>query len=103
MFSFVERVKETTIEKKQVFNIDMNKSRKNAIYCSEHDFPLSTVMDEVEAFKPFASSYDKPRLYYVETDQYSPMRGNGWCSHAMGKSCVDNLLINQSDMSSIAP
>ena len=55
-------------------------------------------MDEVEAFKPFASAYDKPGLHYVETGQYFPMRGNGWYSHAKVKFCVDNLLSNQSDI-----
>ena len=55
-------------------------------------------MDEVEAFKPFASAYDKPGLYFVEADQYFPIRGNWWYSHAMVKLCVDNLLINQSDI-----
>ena len=69
VFSFVERVKETTNKKKQVFGIGMNKSGKNAIYYSKYDFPLFTVMDEVETFKPFASAYDKTGLYYVETDQ----------------------------------
>ena len=55
-------------------------------------------MDEVEACKPFASAYDEPGLYYVETDQCFPMRGNGWYSHAMVKFWVDNLLMNQSDI-----
>jgi len=55
----------------------MNKSRKNAILYSKYNYPLFTVMDEVEIFKPFVSSYDKPGLYHVETNQYFPMRGHG--------------------------
>ena len=47
VFSFVQRVQETTNKKKQVFNIDMDKSRKNAIYYSNYDFPLCAVIDEV--------------------------------------------------------
>ena len=49
-------------------------------------------------FKPFVSSYDKPGLYYVETDQYFPMRGNGWYSHAMINYCIEKCLINVSDI-----
>ena len=55
-------------------------------------------MDKVEDFKPFASAYDKPGLYYVEIDQFVPTRGNGWYSHAMVKLRVDNLLIHESDI-----
>ena len=37
-------------------------------------------------------------LYYVETDQYFPMRGNGWYSHAMINYCIDKCVINVSDI-----
>ena len=42
------------------YKIDMNKSRKNAVYYSQYDYPLFTVMDEVQIFKPFISSYSDP-------------------------------------------
>ena len=76
----------------------MNKSRNNAIYYSKYDFPLFPVMDDVEEFKPFISSYEKLGLYYLEIDQYLPLRGNGSYSHAMIEYSVDNLLINDSDI-----
>ena len=95
-FSLVEGVKESTNKKKQAFKLTWI-NQKNAIYDSKYDFTFFTVMDEVEAFKPSASAHDKPGLYYIETDQYFPVRGNGWYSHAMVKICVDNLLINESD------
>ena len=96
VYSFVERVKKTRDKKKQIYKIDMSKSRKNAVYYSQYDYPLFTVMDDVQILKPFISSYDKPDLYYVETKQYFPMRGHGWYSHAMVKYCIDKLLINVS-------
>jgi len=96
VFSFVETVKASSNKQNTIFKIDMNKSRKNSIYYSKHDFPLFTVMDEVQIFKPFINSYDKPGLYHVETDQYFPMRGNGFYSHVMVKYCMENLLINES-------
>ena len=39
VYSCVEPIKETTNKKTQVFKVDMNKSRKNAIYYSKFDFP----------------------------------------------------------------
>ena len=75
----------------------MNKSRKKSIYYNVCDYPLFTVMDEVKIFINTVD-YTHTGLYFLETDLYFPIRGNGWYSHAMVKYCVDNLLINQSDI-----
>ena len=70
----------------------MNKSRKNAMYYSQFNYPLFTVMDNV---KPFIKNmnYKKPGLYFIESEIYFPIRGNGWYSHAMIKYLIDNKLI----------
>ena len=60
--SFVETIKESIDKAKIVLEVDMTKSRKNVIYYSKYDFPLFTVIDEVEEIKPFIISYDKPGL-----------------------------------------
>jgi hypothetical protein len=63
-----------TVTKKQpkIFNIDINKCRKNELYYSKYDFPSFTVMDKVEPYdkhKPLTTG-----KYIVESKQYFPMR-----------------------------
>jgi hypothetical protein len=81
------------IKKEKVFNIDVNKCRKNGLYYSKFDIPTFSVMDRVEIYKndPLTAG-----SYYVETKQYFPMRGNGWYSEPMIKYCLDkNLITNE--------
>jgi DNA replication protein DnaC len=92
--AFVERVNEFAIG--DVFVIDINKSRTNQLKQSKYDFPLFTVMDEPKEY--IANEPLTPGLYYVECDQYFPMRGNGWYSHAMIDYCLSNKLITQFDI-----
>ena len=98
VYSFVETRKTTTDKNKQIFKMDINKSRKNSIYFSNHDFPLFTIMDDVEKFIPFKSSYDVPGLYYIESDNTFPLRKNGWYSVALTNFCINNNIINQSNI-----
>jgi hypothetical protein len=63
-----------------LFTIDINKCRKNILYYGEFDYCVFTVFDKVEQFK---GTKIKPGLYYVESDNYMPMRGNGWYYHNM--------------------
>ncbi len=65
-----------------VYKIDMNKSRKNSIYDNVYHYPLFTVMDEVKFFVT-TIDHTQTGLYFLETDLYFPIRGNGWYSHAM--------------------
>ena len=75
----------------------MNKSRKNAIYYSNANFPLFTVMDQVQPFTP-KMSYKKPGLYYLESELYFPIRGNGWYSYAMIMYLIENALITKDNI-----
>ena len=90
--SFVETFVKYSKKNDLIFKIDMNKSRKNAMYYSQFNYPLFTVMDNV---KPFIKNmnYKKPGLYFIESEIYFPIRGNGWYSHAMIKYLIDNKLI----------
>ncbi len=45
---------------------------------------------KVEEFK---GATIKPGLYYVETDNYMPMRSNGWYYHNMICYCLENDII----------
>ena len=87
-----------TVIKKQpkIFNIDINKCRKNELYYSKYDFPSFTVMDKVEPYdknKPLTTG-----KYIVESQQYFPMRGNGEYSLPMIEYCLKNNLIKYDDI-----
>jgi hypothetical protein len=40
----------------------------------------------------------RPGLYFVETKNYIPMRGNGWCSQPMIEYCLSNGLIYEDNI-----
>ena len=86
--TFVTKHKKSDI----IYKIDMNKSRKNSIYYNVCDYPLFTVMDEVKIFISTVD-YTHTGLYFLETDLYFPIRGNGWYSHAMVMFLIENSLI----------
>ena len=93
--AFVEHVKDPkTLPKKQrdnkIFHYDINKCRKNCLRYNKYDFPLFTVMDQP---KPYHGSKLKPGLYYVETESYFPLRGNGWYSQPMIEFCLSQEYI----------
>ncbi len=70
-----------------LFTIDINKCRKNILCYGEFDCSVFTVFDKVEQFK---GTKIKPGLYYVESDNYMPLRGNGWYYHIMIWYCLEN-------------
>jgi hypothetical protein len=41
----------------------------------------------------FNNDISKPGLYYLETDKYCPLRGNGWYSQAMVNYCISENII----------
>ena len=48
------------------------------------------MFDKVDEFK---GTKIRPGLYYVETDNYMPMRCNGWYYHNMICYCLENDII----------
>ena len=52
-------------------------------------------MDQPEIFN---DNITLPGLYYVETEQYFPLRGNGWYSQPMINYCIENKLIKMNDI-----
>ena len=46
----------------------------------------------------FNKDISKPGLYYVETDKYFPLRGNGWYSQAMINYCINERIIELKDI-----
>jgi 5-methylcytosine-specific restriction enzyme A len=37
-------------------------------------------------------------LYYIETDSYFPLRGNGWYYHSLVQYCLDNKIITKNNI-----
>ena len=46
----------------------------------------------------FKGTKIKPGLYYVESDNYIPLRGNGWYYHNMIWYCLENNIIKLDDI-----
>ena len=96
-YAFVECMKLESTGK--IYNIDINRCRKNQLYYSKYNFPLFTVMDQREVFK--SDTIKKPGLYYVETEQYFPFRGNGWYSQPMVEYGLNLKVINITNIKSV--
>ena len=89
--AFVEKAYFKELEKdKVIYSIDINKCRKNILYYGDYDYCVFTVFDKVEEFK---GTKIRPGLYYVETDNYMPLRGNSWVYHNMICYCLENNII----------
>ena len=97
-FSFIERIADSDISKKlnhtKIYGIDINKTRKNLLFYSKYDYPLFTVMDEPTTYK----GIKKAGLYYVETESYLPLRGNGWYSQPMIEYCLSQNIIKEENI-----
>ena len=96
-FAFVENVRMTIPNSynKKIYHFDINKCRKNCLYYSEFDYPVFTVMDQPEIFN---DNITLPGLYYAETEQYFPLRGNGWYSQPMIEYCLSYGMICEDDI-----
>ena len=78
----------------KIFNLDINKCRKNNLYYSKYNLPTFSVMDSIK-------EYNKELVdgvYYVETEQYFPMRGNGLYSRPMIEKCLSSNLITHDNI-----
>ena len=64
------------------------------MYHNKYDYPLFTVIDE----PVFYQGIKKAGLYFVETMNYVPMRGNGWYSQPMIEYCLESGLIKETDI-----
>ena len=84
----------------KVHYLDINKSRKNCLYYSKHDYPLFTVMDQPEPYQP-SLGYKRPGIYFCESNDYFPMRGNGWYSHCMVEYCIEQGLITETAIKNV--
>lgn len=96
-YAFIERLGNVP-GKKKAYYIDVNKCRRNILLHMKengYDLPVFTCMDEPEKF---TVQYIAPGFYFVECNQYFPLRGNGWYSHAMVQYCLDQKVIKRTDI-----
>jgi 5-methylcytosine-specific restriction enzyme A len=94
-YAFVEPVKEP-VKGKKLFTIDINKCRRNILLNHKHDYCIFNVMDEPEEFDEKTKIIEG--LYYIETDSYFPLRGNGWYYHSLVQYCLDNKIITKNNI-----
>ena len=89
--AFVEKAYFKPLEEdKIIYTIDINKCRKNILYYGDYDYCVFTVFDKVEEFK---GTKIRPGLYYIESENYIPLRCNGWYYHNMVVYCLQNDII----------
>ena len=67
------------------------------MYYSKFDFPVFTVMDQVRVYDS-RYGYNLPGLYFVQSENYFPLRGNGWYSQAMVTYCMSENIISENDI-----
>jgi hypothetical protein len=53
-------------------------------------------MDDIEEFD--INSEIIECLHYIETDNYFPLRGNGWHYHSLTSYCLDNSIISRDNI-----
>ena len=82
-WAFIDRLGES---KSEVFKIDHTKCRRNLVMHSQFDFPKFSVMD-------YPAVYDggdiKCGYYFVESENYFPLRGNGWYNYTLINYCIE--------------
>ncbi len=84
------------IKEPKIFNIDINKCRKNLLYYGVNDFCVFTVFDKVKKYKQ--RDILLYGFYYVESDNYIALRANGWYYHNMVKYSLDNNIITHDNI-----
>ena len=94
--AFIEKIIKDVVENRKIFNIDINKCRKNILYYSIDDYCVFTVFNKVKKYK--IRDELLKGLYYVESDNYLPLRGNGFYYHNMVKYCLDNKIITHDNI-----
>jgi hypothetical protein len=72
----------------------LNKQTIEQIKAGDIEKPVFTVMDKLEIY----NDHTCPGIYYVETKNYFPMRGNGWYYNNMIDYALENNIITKNDI-----
>jgi hypothetical protein len=73
--AFIEKINPEEVINK-VFHIDINKCRTNILKHGYFNFPKFSVMDGVDVYN--SKIHNKTGIYYIESNSYVPLHGNGW-------------------------
>jgi len=96
-YAFIERVMEQIPKKlkaEKMYHIDINKCRKNQMYYAQYEYPVFSVMDQPTEYNGQTGA----GLYFVETESYFPLRGNGWYYEPMIKYCLEQNIIKSDNI-----
>ena len=78
----------------QSASLDINGCRRNLLRFNKFDYPLFTVLDQFEIY----NKQTRPGKYYVESNNYMPLRGNGFYYYPTIKYCLEKNIIQHSDI-----
>ena len=70
--------------------------RRNIMLHNKENYPVFTVLDKIEPY--VETKKIQPGIYFVETANYFPMRGNRWYHHTMIKYALEQNIISHSDI-----
>ena len=99
-WQFVEKVPVRLDQIKKIYKSDMRKCRRNITYYSKYEFPVYSVMDIPHPF----SGKVQCGMYYVETSNVYPFRGNGWYSQPLVEyGMVKNLIVADNIIAELLP
>lgn len=90
-WAFVEKLTDAS---GKLFNIDINKCRTEILYNGKYDYPVFSVMDSVQEY----NGQSQPGYYYISTNNYIPLRGNGWYTFPMVDFCLKKNIIKPSNI-----
>ena len=93
--AFIEKINPEEVINK-VFHIDINKCRTNILKYGKYNFPKFSVMDGVEVYN--SKIHNKTGVYYIESNNYTPLHGNGWYYLPMVNYCLENKIITHDNI-----
>jgi hypothetical protein len=97
-FAFIEQLGKTPAKRKS-FYIDINRCRKNILYYLKElntQIPVFTCMDEPKEFN--TNDTIEPGFYFITSNNYFPLRENGWYSHYMINYCLEHHIITKDNI-----
>ena len=83
--AFIETIIKDIDDERKIFNIDINKCRRNILYYGNEEYCVFSVFDKVKKYKERDNILKG--LYYVESNNYIPLRGNGFYYHNTIQYC----------------
>ena len=100
-WAFVEKLYPIDINRKSkkvqknLNKIDHIKCRRNLVMHNKYDFPVFSVMDTPIKYE---NGDIQVGYYYIESENYYPLRGNGFYPYHLVKFCLENNIIQKSDI-----